>query len=162
MKRPYIAVVSKWWELHWSNAHTLIINRSNISLCQCQLILYTRDLWHQWFYSEWETWIGLTEMRMNDMHSFYLRPFNNRQAFLKAPLYNVWLSIWAIEGEVIFVVANFEEEGLVTPKGWEEEKETMKICCSILGIEPVSPGWNARALSRTWCWKKEILTKFLV
>ena len=54
-----IAVVSQWWELHWSNAHTLVINRSNISLCQCQFI-NTRDLWHQWFYSEWETWIGLS------------------------------------------------------------------------------------------------------
>ena len=29
---------------------------------------------------------------------------------------------WAIEGEVIPQVANFKEEGLVTPKGLEGEK----------------------------------------
>ena len=29
---------------------------------------------------------------------------------------------WAIEGEVIPEVANFKEEGLVTPEGWEGEK----------------------------------------
>ena len=29
---------------------------------------------------------------------------------------------WAIEEEVIPEVANFKEEGLVTPEGWEGEK----------------------------------------
>jgi hypothetical protein len=31
--------------------------------------------------------------------------------------------LWAIEGEVIPEVANFKEEGLVTPEGWEGEKD---------------------------------------
>ena len=43
---------------------------------------------------------------------------------------------WAIEGEVIPEVANFKEEGLVTPEGWEGEKEILKICWSMQGIEP--------------------------
>ena len=30
---------------------------------------------------------------------------------------------WAIEGELILEAANFKEEGLVTPKEWEREKE---------------------------------------
>ena len=33
---------------------------------------------------------------------------------------------WAIEGEAIPEVANFKEEGLVTPEGWEGEKEILK------------------------------------
>ena len=45
---------------------------------------------------------------------------------------------WAIEGEVIPEVANFKEEGLVTPEGWEGEKEILKICWSMQGIEPGS------------------------
>ena len=48
--------------------------------------------------------------------------------------------LWAIEGEVIPEVANFKEEGLVTPKGWEGEKEILKTCWFMQGIEPRSPG----------------------
>ena len=33
----------------------------------------------------------------------------------------------AIEGEVIPEVANFKEEGLVTPEGWEGEKKFWKF-----------------------------------
>ena len=36
-------------------------------------------------------------------------------------------TFWAIEGEVILEVANFKEEGLVTPEGWEGEKEILKL-----------------------------------
>ena len=32
---------------------------------------------------------------------------------------------WAFEGEVIPEVANFKEEGLVTPEGWEGVKEIL-------------------------------------
>ena len=56
---------------------------------------------------------------------------------------------WAIEGEVIPEVANFKEEGLVTPEGWEGEKEILKICWFIQEIKPGSPGWNARVLTTT-------------
>ena len=35
--------------------------------------------------------------------------------------------IQAIEGEVILEVASFKEEGLVTPEGWEGEKEILKL-----------------------------------
>ena len=56
---------------------------------------------------------------------------------------------WAIEGEVIPEVANFEEEGLVTLEGWGGEKEILKICWSMQRIEPGSPGWNARVLTAT-------------
>ena len=34
---------------------------------------------------------------------------------------------WVIEGEVIPEIANFEEEGLVTPQEWGGEKENLKI-----------------------------------
>ena len=40
--------------------------------------------------------------------------------------------LWAFEGLVIPEVARFKEEGLVTPEGWEGEKEKMKDCCSKL------------------------------
>ena len=43
---------------------------------------------------------------------------------------------WAIEGEVIPEVAKFKEEGLMTPEGWEGEKEILEICWSMQGIEP--------------------------
>ena len=33
---------------------------------------------------------------------------------------------WAIEGEVIPEVANFKEEGLVTPERWEGENKFWK------------------------------------
>ena len=56
---------------------------------------------------------------------------------------------WAIEGEVIPEVANFKEEGLVTPEGWEGEEESLKICWFMQGIEPGSPGWNSRVLTTT-------------
>ena len=48
--------------------------------------------------------------------------------------------LWASEGRVILEVASFKEEGLVTQEGWEGEKETLKICWSMQGIEPRSPG----------------------
>ena len=41
---------------------------------------------------------------------------------MEAPLYDLWLSFWAIEGEVIPEVANFKEEGLVTLERWEGEQ----------------------------------------
>ena len=40
---------------------------------------------------------------------------------------------WAIEGEVILEVANFKEEGLVTPEGWEGEKEILVHARNHLG-----------------------------
>jgi hypothetical protein len=43
---------------------------------------------------------------------------------------------WAIEGGVIPEVANFEEEGLVTLEGWEGEKEILKICWFMQGLNP--------------------------
>ena len=55
---------------------------------------------------------------------------------------------WAIEGEVIPEVANFKEEGLVTPEGWEGEKK-LKNCWFTQGIEPGSSGWNARLITTT-------------
>ena len=37
-------------------------------------------------------------------------------------LYMTWLSpLWEFEGEVIREIADFKEEGLVTPEGWEKE-----------------------------------------
>ena len=44
---------------------------------------------------------------------------------------------WAIVGSV----ANFKEEGLVTPEGWGEKL----ICWFMQGIEPRSSWWNASA-----------------
>ena len=41
---------------------------------------------------------------------------------------------WAIEGQVIPEVANFEEEGLVIPEGSEGEKEILKNCWFMQGI----------------------------
>ena len=38
----------------------------------------------------------------------------------------LWLSIWAIEGEVIPEVADFKEEDLVIPKG-EKEKTICRV-----------------------------------
>ena len=43
---------------------------------------------------------------------------------------------WAIEEEVIPEVANFKDEGLVTPEGWEGEKEILKICWFMQGLNP--------------------------
>ena len=43
---------------------------------------------------------------------------------------------WAIEGEVIPEVANFKEEGLVTPEGWEGEKEILKFVGSSRELNP--------------------------
>ena len=39
---------------------------------------------------------------------------------------------WAIEGEMTTEVSNFKEEGLVTPEGWDWEKDILKM----QGIEP--------------------------
>ena len=50
---------------------------------------------------------------------------------------------------MISKVANFKEEGLVTPEGWEGEKEILKICWSMQGIEPGSAGWNAKVPTTT-------------
>ena len=38
--------------------------------------------------------------------------------------------LWASEGWVIPEVASFQEEGLVTPEGWEGEKGKLKVCSS--------------------------------
>ena len=45
---------------------------------------------------------------------------------MEAPLYDLTL-FWAIEGEVIPEVANFQEEGLVTPKDEKEKKKFWKF-----------------------------------
>ena len=58
----------------------------------------------------------------------------------------------------ILDVANFKKEGLVTPEGWEEEKENSKICWSMQEIETWSFWWNAKVLHYTIlqpCYKKE-------
>ena len=66
---------------------------------------------------------------------------------------------WAIEGEVIPEDANFKEEGLVTPEGWEGEKGKSKICWSMGGIEPRShhskiqkDGWDKDILNLGFKW----------
>ena len=46
-------------------------------------------------------------------------------------------TLWAIEREVILEVANFKEECLGNPEGWEGEKEISKICWSKVRIAPV-------------------------
>ena len=75
---------------------------------------------------------------------------------MEAPLYDYDSLFWAIEGEVIPEVANFKEEGLMIPEGWEGEKEILEIYWSMRqGIEP---GWNARVLTTTLsrhCYQKE-------
>ena len=38
--------------------------------------------------------------------------------------------LYAFGWKVIPEVASFKEEGLVTPEGWEGEKEKLKVCCS--------------------------------
>ncbi len=43
--------------------------------------------------------------------------------------------LWAFEGVVIPEVANFQEEGLVTPEGWEGEKGILKKCWFIQARE---------------------------
>ena len=44
--------------------------------------------------------------------------------------------LWASEGWVIPDAANFKEEGLVIPEGWEGEKGKLKICCSKGELNP--------------------------
>ena len=52
---------------------------------------------------------------------------------------------WAIEGEVIPEVANFEEEGLITPEGWNFEI----LLVHAGNWTQVTYGWNARVLTTT-------------
>ena len=55
------------------------------------------------------------------------------------PLYMIYDSpLWAFKGKVIPEAANFKEEALVTLEGWETEKEILKICWSMYGIEPIT------------------------
>ena len=65
---------------------------------------------------------------------------------------------WAIEGEVISELANFEEEVLVIPEGWEEEKEILKIWKFVSPCRELNPGHLGECLtagvtlcrSKTW------------
>ena len=66
-------------------------------------------------------------------------------------------SFWAIEGEVIPEVANFEEECLATSVGWEWEKEILKICWFMQAIEPRSLEWNFRLLTTTLSYQSLVL-----
>ena len=50
---------------------------------------------------------------------------------MEDPLYDYESLFWAIEWEVIPEVANFKDEGLVTPEGWEGEKEILEIYWSM-------------------------------
>ena len=64
-------------------------------------------------------------------------------------------SLWAFEGRVIFDVANFKVEGLVTPEGKERERGISKINWSMQEIEPLSPAQKVRVLTTTLSWHVE-------
>ena len=62
---------------------------------------------------------------------------------MEASLHDLWLSLLSLWQRGDSGVANFKKEGLVTPEGWEGEKEILKF---------VGPGRELNLGEMPKCW----------